>query len=103
MTKEEIKTYKEFKDEEDEDDFGMQLYFYISPYNTLKHIDEDNFKKIEKKFLYCQKDIAKKKSLKTEMNLISYETIVRHHPALKFLDVDMVVDILKNRGIGKVH
>lgn len=34
------------------------------------------------------------------MNLISYETIARHHPALKFLDFNSVAHILKNRDIA---
>ena len=50
---------------------------------------------LKNKFLYCQKDIEKKKNMKTEMNLISFETIARFHPALKFLDIDLVAQILK--------
>lgn len=79
---EQLKKWNDLKDEDDKED-----------------LSEENLKNLERKFTFCHKDIEKKKARKTDglidKNLISFETIAKDHPALKFLDTNLLVDIMK--------
>lgn len=89
LTKEQLVRWNQLKDDDDTDDLG-----------------ESNLKQIARKFIFCNRDIEKKKArgpvLVREHSLISFETIAKDHPALKYLDQQQVVDILRNRDI-EVH
>ena len=100
------------KDLEIGDNFSIEALLKgdeLTQWNDSKDVDdhedltESNLKKLEKKFQYCHKDLLKKRhtNLINEPSLISLETIVQNHPALKFLDHDLVVSILKHRDIEK--
>lgn len=90
LTNEQLEKWNSLKDDDDRED-----------------LTESNLKKLEKKFLYCHKDIQKKISrginFVKEHSLISYETIAKDHPVLKFLNQEAVVDVLKGRDIDTFH
>ena len=89
LTKDQLMRWNQLKDDDDTDDLA-----------------ESNLKQIAKKFIFCNRDIEKKKArgpvLVREHSLISFETIAKDHPALKYLDQQQVIEILRNRDI-EVH
>jgi hypothetical protein len=90
LTNDQLEKWNSLKDEDDKED-----------------LTESNLKKLENKFLYCHKDIQKKISrginFVKEHSLISYETIAKDHPVLKYLNHEAVVDVLKGRDIENFH